>query len=308
MLRLSVSVQAIGDKLSHACVACVTQACGFTCAFALVCIGSEQELMNQLDQVIKGVKTGVYASESVLQVRPLQSRPPSRDFIGFGSGLFAVIHLQAHVSHRQFCFPCSQHILSVYRARAQPCLNCGEFGTLSDDGQKCQCELGTFGPSCSKPTWTPWSTWSACLAPCGDGSIKRHRQCNAPDGVGCGEGLSVEERPCDAGPCATEWSDWSSCAASCYTAVSGKVLSGLQSRGRNCVDPTGESCLGLATKQSRTCSKTCPIACPTKNSFQDCSGHGTCVLTPLQGCTREAICRCNTCHCHVPETFVFDRD
>ena len=180
-----------------------------------------------------------------------------------------------------------QHILAVYRARAEPCLNCGEFGTVGDE--VCVCDPGTVGPSCVKPEWTTWSTWSACSASCGDGTVQRIRHCNVPEGYACVDGASVEEQPCDAGACASEWSDWSACPVSCSTSMSGQVIRGAQSRGRTCLGDA--SCEGVAAKQSRECSEVCPIACPTADPFDNCSGHGICELTPERGCTQAATCR-----------------
>ena len=153
------------------------------------------------------------------------------------------------------------------------------------------CQDDTFGPSCSKPTWTPWSKWSACSVPCGDGIAKRERQCDAPGGVGCTKEPSVEQRPCNLAACVSEWSDWSPCDASCYAAAPGSVASGSQTRVRSCAHPGHESCTSMDTKLPRDCRKTCPIDCPTTNVFQECSGHGNCVLTPAFGCTQEATCR-----------------
>ena len=185
---------------------------------------------------------------------------------------------------------CVQHILAVYRARSKPCLNCGKFGAVSKDGLNCVCEPGTVGPTCIKPEWSPWSTWSACSVSCGDGTVQRTRQCNAPEGYACPEGSSIEQQPCDEGTCASEWSEWSSCPVSCSTSMSGQVIRGAQSRGRTCLGDGG--CDDLATTESRECSEVCPIACPTADIFYDCSGHGTCELSPQEGCTQAATCRC----------------
>ena len=170
------------------------------------------------------------------------------------------------VYHRQCWFVYSQHVLAAHGARALPC---------------------------HKLRWTPWSEWSACSLPCGHGTKKRQRMCEPP---GRCQGSSIEQRSCNLGACAsTEWSDWGSCAASCYRSASGGVVEGSQSRARNCVHPTdgGGGCRGMTTDQSRTCSKACPIRCPTTNSSQDCSGHGNCMITPDEGCSQRAICRCD---------------
>ena len=185
---------------------------------------------------------------------------------------------------------CSQHVLAVHRARAQPCLNCGNFGRLSKDGQTCECEPGTFGRTCSKPTWTPWSSWSACSVPCGDGVATRQRQCEAPGGKGCTQEPNAEkERKCNDGACVTKLSDWGPCDASCYGAVPGTIVHGSQSR--KCTQPNGENCDGANTKLQRECHKTCPIGCPTTNAFLSCSGHGDCKRVPEKGCSHQATCR-----------------
>ena len=178
--------------------------------------------------------------------------------------------------------------MAVHRGRAAPCLNCGKFGNVSDDGRRCVCEAGAFGPSCRKPEWSPWSKWSACSAPCGDGTKTRRRLCDAPKGTNCPRGRDTENLKCNLGACATEWSEWSACAASCFRTAPGAQASGRQTRARKCVH---KICRKLATEQSRTCRKTCPIHCPTANKFYDCSGHGNCVLAPKEGCTQQATCR-----------------
>ena len=89
-------------------------------------------------------------------------------------------------------------------------------------------------------------------------------------------------------------------------------MDGSQSRARKCVHPItaddggvhptdgGGGCRGLATDQSRPCTKACPIRCPTTDLFRDCSGHGRCMLTPDEGCSQQAICRCGESpFCHV---------
>ena len=196
-----------------------------------------------------------------------------------------------HAGHCQCRFSCSQHILAARRARAEPCLNCGKFGTLSKNGQKCQCQDGTFGPTCRKPTWTPWSSWSACSALCGDGITTRQRWCDAPGGQGCTQGPSAKESSCNHGACATDWSDWGPCDASCYGAVPGSIVRGSQSRSRKCTQPNKKTCGSMITNKQRACYKTCPISCPTTNSFLECSGHGDCKQAPQKGCTQEATCR-----------------
>ena len=203
--------------------------------------------------------------------------------------LSRLMHGQAYVNYFK-CWFCSQHILAVYRARAKPCLSCGKFGTLSEDGLECVCDPGTFGPTCIQPKWTPWSKWSACSVSCGDGSIRRTRQCNAPEAYACPDGSSMEEDACNEGLCASEWSDWSSCSVSCSMSTSGQVILGAQSRGRICLDDA--NCEDVSTEESRDCREVCPIACPTADPFDDCSGHGICVLTPEEGCTQAATCRC----------------
>ena len=283
----------------------VAYICGFTLAFALVCRKREPFAGRTQTSDRGSGNRSLRVRKHFAGLPVALSSPPLRATLLFRvrcrcsvgvrfkvSRLSRLLHWQTPENYRQLCFLYSQHILAVYRARAQPCLNCGELGTLSEDEQKCLCDPGTFGPTCAKPTWTPWSTWSACSVSCGEGTIQRTRQCDAPEGYACPDGTSIEEEPCDAGSCASEWSDWSSCSVSCSARTSGTVMRGAQSRGRNCLDDA--SCQGVITKKSRDCSKACPIACPTANPFEECSGHGDCRLTPEQGCTQAATCRCAT--------------
>ena len=193
--------------------------------------------------------------------------------------------------HCQCGFCCSQHVLAVHRARAQPCLNCGDFGRLSKDGQTCECEPGTFGRTCRKPKWTPWSSWSACSAPCGEGMTTRQRMCDAPEGEGCPQEPRVEKKTCNLGACVAKWSDWGPCDASCYGAVPGTIVRGSQSRSLKCAEPNEKSCDSLTTNPPRECRKTCPIGCPTTNAFLSCSGHGDCKRVPEKGCSHQATCR-----------------
>lgn len=139
--------------------------------------------------------------------------------------------------------------------------------------------------------WTPWSAWSACSAPCGNGTTTRQRQCDGPGGEGCTQEPSAEKNTCNLGACATEWSDWGPCDASCYGAAPGSIVRGSQARARECAQTNEKSCASTTTELSRDCLKTCPIGCPTTNSFRECSGHGTCVRSPEKGCTQEATCR-----------------
>ena len=153
------------------------------------------------------------------------------------------------------------------------------------------CEAGAFGPECRKPIWSPWSQWSACSLPCGEGVATRERYCDAPEGVECSHAASIEQRACNVDACTTEWSEWSPCDATCYRPASGNVVPGVQSRARSCVAP-GYDCRDEENMQSRSCDKICPIKCPSTNAFQVCSGHGDCLLTPTTGCSQQATCRC----------------
>lgn len=64
----------------------------------------------------------------------------------------------------------------------------------------CQCEVGWAGHNCDIPMsdghWTEWSTWSGCLAQCGQ--EHRQRVCKEPlnSGLDCPEGLTNESRRC----------------------------------------------------------------------------------------------------------------
>ena len=72
---------------------------------------------------------------------------------------------------------------------------------------------------------SPWSEWSACSAPCGEGQMHRSRRITSaasvdPPGLACGP--TREEASCfsPAGPCPSdcelgEWSEWSDCSALC---------------------------------------------------------------------------------------------
>ena len=125
----------------------------------------------------------------------------------------------------------------------------------------------------------------------------RQRQCNAPGGKGCPQEPNAEKRKkCNLGACVTELSDWGPCDASCYGAAPGSVVRGSQFRSRKCTQPNDKGCGSVTTKLQRACSKTCPIGCPTANSFLECSGHGDCKRVPEKGCTQEATCRSLSLH------------
>ncbi|CAD5124744.1 DgyrCDS13012 [Dimorphilus gyrociliatus] len=53
--------------------------------------------------------------------------------------------------------------------------------------------------------WSQWTSWSNCAAPCGNGVEGREPTCSSPPPANGGKncrGKSLEERPCNNGPCA----------------------------------------------------------------------------------------------------------
>ncbi|CAD5124745.1 DgyrCDS13013 [Dimorphilus gyrociliatus] len=53
--------------------------------------------------------------------------------------------------------------------------------------------------------WSQWTNWNKCSAPCGNGVEGRVRNCSSPPQANGGKdcvGKSLEERPCNNGPCA----------------------------------------------------------------------------------------------------------
>lgn len=53
-------------------------------------------------------------------------------------------------------------------------------------------------------SWSPWSSWQACSATCGDGIQMRTRVCKSPEptngGYSC-EGENVDVKPCTVRRC-----------------------------------------------------------------------------------------------------------
>ena len=82
------------------------------------------------------------------------------------------------------------------------------------------------------------------------GVRSRNRQCRDLRRAGC-EGDTIEEEPCDKGPCSfwTQWSGWSQCSCT-------RGTSGLQKRTRSCRSltayyKTSDQCVGSSREQRR---------------------------------------------------------
>lgn len=59
------------------------------------------------------------------------------------------------------------------------------------------------------PVRGPWSVWSSCSAPCGGGTMERHRSCEeAPAGVPCQARDTEQRQECNLQPCPGEHLGW----------------------------------------------------------------------------------------------------
>uniref|UniRef100_A0A1I7X474 TSP1_spondin domain-containing protein n=1 Tax=Heterorhabditis bacteriophora TaxID=37862 RepID=A0A1I7X474_HETBA len=114
------------------------------------------------------------------------------------------------------------------------------------------------------PSWSPWSSWSACS--CFTITETRRRFCRIVDPAvqGFCSGPIIEQRPCIPTMCSvspggwSEWSDWSSCSKDCKG-------TGHQIRNRMCSEPIpanrGPYCAGYSFDQ-RPCTST--VICGNK--------------------------------------------
>ncbi|XP_048069099.1 SCO-spondin [Ursus arctos] len=71
------------------------------------------------------------------------------------------------------------------------------------DCKNCTCINGSLMcPHHECPVRGPWSAWSSCSAPCGGGTMERHRSCEeAPAGVPCQARDTEQRQECNLQPC-----------------------------------------------------------------------------------------------------------
>lgn len=127
-------------------------------------------------------------------------------------------------------------------------------------------------------SWSFWSSFTPCSAPCGIGIVKRFRECTNPmpmyGGKNC-VGINVEEQICDTGIPCTVYGNWGPWLA--FTPCSSLCGVGLQRRIRHCdnSDPhqSGGFCFGPPLEE-RQCDT--GIHCPIHGGWTLWSAFGSC--------------------------------
>lgn len=136
--------------------------------------------------------------------------------------------------------------------------------------------------------YSEWSAFSQCSVSCGNGTMKRTRNCTNPSPKNRGQdctsiGASEETKPCFLTECPihgnySEWSAFSNCSKTCGN--------GIKKRTRNCTNPKpshgGRDCsnLGLGIEIRECNTQPCPINGGYSNwtEFSQCTvscGNGT---------------------------------
>lgn len=154
-------------------------------------------------------------------------------------------------------------------------------------------ECSTSIPCPVHGSWSLWTAWTECSAPCAIGTQIRSRICNSPaplfGGMPC-PGPSEEVRECDTGtPCPVDglwgmWTSWSNCLAKCGL--------GEQRRRRLCDSPPpqfgGMTCKGFA-EEFIQCDTGVP--CPIHGHWSPWSDFGPCSVSCEMGVQiRSRVC------------------
>ncbi|KAM8793708.1 properdin [Eudromia elegans] len=128
---------------------------------------------------------------------------------------------------------------------------------------------------CRPASWAPWTPWGPCSVTCGEGTQRRHQDCQGRGGCG-GPRRRWELRGCE-GPCCPEgggwspWSPWGGCSASCG--------GGEERRHRACASPAprcGGRCPPGASSESRACAEG---PCPRAGSWSPWSPWAPCAAS-----------------------------
>ncbi|KAM8967216.1 LOW QUALITY PROTEIN: SCO-spondin-like [Pelodytes ibericus] len=186
------------------------------------------------------------------------------------------------------CVPVSHCPCTEQGALYQP----GE--TVPRDCNKCTCLSGQIS-NCSQllcdavnGSWSEWTPWGECSAPCGVGFQNRYRFCTEPSPSGTGlpcDGPDREELLCNLEPCAeagnwSEWSVWTDCTKSCGEGVrsrtrmcnspaplgDGDYCEGSSSDIASCYlakcqDVEASICMAIASSAYSVCGPPCPRSC-----------------------------------------------
>uniref|UniRef100_A0A7M5UUX8 Hemicentin-1 n=1 Tax=Clytia hemisphaerica TaxID=252671 RepID=A0A7M5UUX8_9CNID len=168
---------------------------------------------------------------------------------------------------------CSELCGGGEQERSRTCTN----PTPAHGGKDCEGKIEETRPCNTQKCkvdggYGPWSPYSACSKPCGEGERYRTRKCVETRRDCSGPSRSVQKckvKSCPVDGGFTNWSPFTACSRTCGV--------GTQERTRSCTNPSpahgGKECVGN-TKESKQCKvKDCPVdgGYSSWSSYSECS-------------------------------------